>query len=194
MDKFSKEYVQVNIRKDDKTGCWLWTKYYGVFAPLRVIQGPHRMVYNIYRGGWLGSNIYLFQTCEDKRCVNPEHMEERHAPGNPGAERECDAWGIGSDLTFKRGIANPKTKLTTDNVQTIKGCLTCGFPQNMLAEYFKTNRSTIHSIRHNKTWSHVPWPSKKDSVRLATIWCKTQKIGAELERMSAILDKLSKKK
>ena len=189
MPDITKEFVNLNTVKDKKTGCWLWARYYGQFAPGRVTKGPHRMVYNLYREKWLETNILLFHTCEDRRCVNPDHMEERHASGNPGAERECEAWGTNGDLTFKRGLSNPKTKLRPDQVQTIKACLTCGFPQTMLSEYFKTNRSTIHAIRHNKTWVHVPWPTKKDAVRLATVWCKTEKIGAELTRLESLLIK-----
>lgn len=59
-------------------GCWRWTgcvdRYgYGLIADGRKLRNARRVVYEVLVGV-IGPRLSLIATCEDRRCVRPEHM------------------------------------------------------------------------------------------------------------------------
>lgn len=61
---------------DPVTGCWLWTgQLWRGYARHRFGQA-HRVVYRQF-GGFIPEGHDLHHECENKRCVNPEHMEPK---------------------------------------------------------------------------------------------------------------------
>ena len=62
----------------DKQECWIWTGAktmvgFGKFMTDEGYRSPHRLVYIAYIGP-LGKADPVTQTCENKLCVNPEHL------------------------------------------------------------------------------------------------------------------------
>ncbi|WP_082458149.1 HNH endonuclease [Sphingomonas sp. Leaf10] len=57
--------------------------------------------------------------------------------------------------TDRRGEAVFGAKLTEDGVRVIKGMIARGFRNPEIANRFGVSISTVHLIRHDRTWRHV---------------------------------------
>jgi hypothetical protein len=179
LTKFTKKFVEDNIRIDSKTKCWTW-------PPGLLKWKHHRQVYNLFNGVELEINVYLCSTCGNEQCVNPDHREERHGRGS---ERDSDAWVEPNSSQFKNGLRNPKTKLKPQEIPTIKALLNVGVPLHTIAGYFGLrSRSTIHMIKRGVTWTHVPWPTMAKSLELVTLFCRHQEIGLEVQKLMDIVE------
>lgn len=73
------------VRKQDD-GCWIWTggvtgSGYGAYHVSGRQVGAHRFSYQV-RYGEIGDNSHICHICENKTCVNPEHLFEGTAEDN----------------------------------------------------------------------------------------------------------------
>lgn len=73
-------HVRDRIVVDADSGCWNWTGTISSFgyAIVRIDGTPHRvhrLVYRTLRGA-LDDSVSLHHECENKRCVNPDHLVE----------------------------------------------------------------------------------------------------------------------
>lgn len=108
----------------------------------------YRISYIIFKGE-IERNLYVLHTCDNVRCINPEHLFLGTAQDNSD---DMIAKGRSLDQT---GSKNHASKLNEKLVRLIKYRLHLGDKQNKIARITGVSKATINLIALNKTWMHV---------------------------------------
>lgn len=121
-----------------KTNCWEWNKVlnsygYGHFSYNGKTYIAHRFIYELLIGK-LSSNLQLDHLCKNRKCVNPQHLEE-----------------VTSAKNVQRGKS---AKLSTQIVDTIRNVYKKGVTRQVdLAKTFGVGQDEISRIINNRRWA-----------------------------------------
>lgn len=152
-----KEFILSRIEIDTKTNCWNWTKSlikgYARISGTRSKESPltSRYVFK-YLKGIDPKNKQVCHTCDNPKCVNPDHLFLGTLIDN-----FKDMKNKGRSA---RGIKNTKAKLTEYEVKKIlslKGKLN----QHEVGRLFNVCGSTISNIWNKRTWKHITYTKPK---------------------------------
>ena len=146
-------------RFDDKwlehqNGCWIWVASqkgngYGQFAYQGRPAWAHRVSWTLRRGEIPGS-MYVCHTCDEKLCVNPDHMflgthsDNMRDMGDKGRSRF-------HKQTF-RGSEHGMAKL--NEVQAMAIFRASGMYQD-ISDRFGVSPSTVGQIKRKEIWRHI---------------------------------------
>lgn len=135
-------------------GCWEWAAVragvYGQFQlagrpnPLRI--SAHRMAYEL-RHGPIPDGFLVRHTCDNRRCVRPDHLLVGTPADNMRDKVERMRHTFGERVNTVR--------LTEDEVREIRRLSREGWSQHPLARRFGVARVTIQTIVTGKNWKHV---------------------------------------
>jgi len=140
--------------------CWLWmgalsANGYGVARLQNGKQtSAHRVAYFIETGRL---PEVVRHTCDNPRCVNPEHLR-----GGTQADNMQDMILKGrqaKDLNHpsQRGEQNHNARITSAIAAEIREAVALGFTQRELAKTYGVSKSTIWAVVHRKNWNtHAP--------------------------------------
>jgi hypothetical protein len=134
-----RNYFGPEYEIDPITGCWNWRHYVneGGYA-MRAVNGyphlAHRLIY-VEIVGPIPDGHQLHHRCENKRCVNPDHVE----PLTPKAHKHLSRWGT-AKLSYPIA-AQIRSRAGNESVQT-------------LATEFGVSDQTIYDVLHGKRWNH----------------------------------------
>ena len=134
-------------------GCWLWTggvqsRRYGQFKIAGRHYQAHRAALIIYRGSEPLPGIVCRHLCNNRLCVNPEHI----ACGSQH-DNVLDAIAAG---TFTFGERNGAHKLSLCAVENIRRWYGRGLAtQAELARSFCVCQATIRLVVTGRTWHHT---------------------------------------
>lgn len=78
-------------------------------------------------------------SCDNPRCINPEHLR----------------WGTQTENLTDRKERHRYRKLTQGDVQEIKRCLSEGISGRTLAHRFNVSDGMIGHIKHERQWKEV---------------------------------------
>jgi len=138
------------LRKVEKgPGCWLWkgsvnAHGYGNFTLNKKYVAAHRGAYLLLVGE-IPVDIYVLHRCDNRRCVNPDHLFL-------GTQKD----NIQDAISKKRFKWNLKgSPLSRETAYQIKECLLKGIPQLEIAKTFKIARTTVSAINTGQNWKDV---------------------------------------
>ena len=131
--------------KVDKSGdCWVWTAAllktgYGCLRINRKTTRAHRVAYELSVGP-IPNGALLRHTCDNRRCVKPEHL----LPGT-FKDNNQDALDRGRHLCGER---DPKAKLSNKDVKEIRLALARGETGRSLSKRYRVDASWISQIKN----------------------------------------------
>lgn len=73
--------IEGKYEVDGVTGCWVWlraiqTRGYGAVWYLGRVHLAHRVAWHIRHGRWPNEGLVLDHACNNKACINPDHLRE----------------------------------------------------------------------------------------------------------------------
>lgn len=150
-DDILKDRFRVHLSSHlNANGCWDWqgrinTEGYGKITIKNRQISAHRLSMRITTGYF--SPYMILHKCNNRRCVNPNHLYEGTAAQN-AKDRD-------KDKTQVRGEKAHNAKLNTNQVIEIKNFLRDGVSPKRLAILCQVSTRTISQIRQGISWRHI---------------------------------------
>jgi len=145
------EFIKTRIIIDPKTKCWNWQKSlikgYARVSGNKGKKSPlvSRYVYE-YIKGINPKNKLVCHTCDNPKCVNPDHLFLGTHKDNFKDMREKNRSAC--------GIKNVKAKLTEKEVLQIRK-LQNKITIKEMTKIYNVTKTTISRILRRKTWKHI---------------------------------------
>lgn len=144
-----------NVSPEPNTGCWIWTGSIhtrtgygqipsgGATATVGKTLKAHRAAFELFKGK-IEIGLSVCHTCDNRWCVNPDHLFLGTTADNLRDMRRKDR--------HTRGERTPWAKLTDEQVRAI---LCMSGSHNSIARQFGVSASIIARIRKRQIWRHV---------------------------------------
>ncbi len=112
--------------------------------------GAHVKAYKNNKGP-IPSGMYVLHSCDNPRCVNPDHLWLGTQKDNIA---DMIAKGRSTIGTFV-GERNGQAKVTEADVIEIKRLLEQGYLQRTVGDLFGLDQSTVSNINTGKRWRYL---------------------------------------
>lgn len=148
-------YLLSNYSHDPVTNCWNWTGSvlqggYGAFKCVAIKRGTmnaSRASWIVHFGPIASTKIKVCHTCDNRRCVNPEHLFLGTTKDNM-----ADAATKGR---MSKGTDRPQAKLDEDTVLEIKSLRDAGWSYRQLGKRYGVSHSVCWLAATGRAWRHV---------------------------------------
>lgn len=154
----SGEQIERFWSKVDRTGqCWIWTAGvagggYGQFTVRRRKFCAHRLSYELACGP-IPAGYFVCHRCDNRRCVNPDHL---FAGTHTDNMRDCrDKGRLRIVNPFSPGNRTAPTKLTESIVREVRSRTRSGEAVRAIARDLGVHPITIRDAVKGRTWRHV---------------------------------------
>lgn len=144
-----------SYRVDPKTGCWNWLRNfsngYGVFERKRA----HRISYKMHNG-IIPKNLVICHKCDNKRCVNPNHLFV-----GTQSDNIQDCWNkgrrepAGAVTMDRKGSKHPQATITEEIVLEMRRLKGAGIAMRQIAISFEIPYTTAYCAIVGLSWKHI---------------------------------------
>jgi hypothetical protein len=141
------------VNKDCENGCWHFTgslsnNRYGKLGVNGKFISAHRFSYQLSYGE-IPEGMHCCHKCDNPRCVNPDHLFI-------GTRSENMQDMLNKNRGNKvKGSLHHSSKLTEDQVLSIKKRIASGEKQCNIAKEFGIANCQITYIKNGRNWKHV---------------------------------------
>jgi hypothetical protein len=148
----SERFLRDVPQEQTPEGCLNWTgsigtQGYGRFGHEGGEFYAHRTAFEMYSQKEIPQGLLIRHKCDNRRCVNPAHLElgtfEDNMNDKMSRGRQC------------RGERMNSAKLSKENVLEIRRCLEAGVMQKAIAKEFNVDQSLISLIKNRRVWGHL---------------------------------------
>lgn len=143
--------------KTSAGNCWEWTggKFSNGYGQFRLDTQTkvcaHRFSYIVYNGN-IPDDVLVLHKCNNKGCVNPEHLYAGSLSDN--------------QLDIRKSLVNPDRGLTANQASLIKSVLRLTkLTHEQIANVFNVTRPVISYISRGESWTWVQegaWLNESD--------------------------------
>lgn len=154
---FAIALIQENSIPEPMSGCWLWIGestasggYGRIYLGERRHVLAHRVSWEAHNGKPIPNGLWALHKCDQPACVNPDHLY-------PGTHAQNTEDMVRRNRTAKWkglrcGEANPRAKLSWDDVPKIKSMVRRGISRRTVATLFAVSTTTINNLIAGRIW------------------------------------------
>jgi hypothetical protein len=152
---------QASYETDQATGCWVWKKKprndgYGRLKVDGKMVTASRYSASKYLGFDLRSTLQVLHQCDNRMCVNPEHLFIGTAKDNM---QDKVRKGRGNHFCGESGNTNV---LKQDQIPEILRLYANGHSSLKIGKVFGVCQQTVMNIINGKSWKHIPRPERQE--------------------------------
>lgn len=131
------------------SGCWEWQgandgrQGYGKFKVGGRSVRAIRWIFEVYFPGKLRAHHVVMHTCDNPRCVRPDHLKL-------GTHRQNMR-----DKSRKGRVVVRPAFLTEDTVSLIKFAASEGASPRLIARELEIKYTTVRAVTEGRRWKHV---------------------------------------
>ena len=159
---FSRDYFWSKV---DRSGsCWIWKSGhfgtgYGAFSINNKNYGAHVIAFLISGGKLTVEKPHVLHSCNNRGCVNPNHLRAGSAQDNVDDAMRKGNHGLAL-IAYPRkrakGMKHGMAILTDAKVRAIRAeYRPYVLSRTELAKKYGVSRSTINQVLSRKHWKHV---------------------------------------
>ncbi len=180
-EKFEDKYIKTD-------NCWNWkgklnSGGYGIFCK----KVASRWSYILYKGN-IPNNIQVCHTCDNRKCVNPDHLFLGSIQDNQQDKVNKNRQAKGSKIA--------SSIITEEIVYQIRKMRVDGKEYQEIADHFKLEWDHVRKICKNTIWKHVGLGEESKNVkqvRRSAIGSKCGSAKLNEEKVKEIKQLLAKK-
>lgn len=152
----AKEQFESHFKKTED--CWLWEGKLnqGGYGKFGAKSTASRLSYQYYRGE-ISKGLQVCHTCDNRRCVNPDHL----FLGTIGDNMR--------DRTAKnrqaKGSKTNNAILTEEIVLEIRKMRISGLEYQIIADHFGIQWDLARKVCKNNIWKHIPLGKESKEVK-----------------------------
>jgi len=152
-DDILRKKIMDNIEISN-TNCWLWKKSLRSTGYAQIVgygraRAGHRLSYKLFNGDF-DEQLFVCHSCDNRRCVNPDHLFLGTAKDN------YFDMVAKSRQNIAHGEKAGRTKLTKENVYEARKLYESGLHGcTVLAKKYGVTSRTIWCAIKGVTWKHV---------------------------------------
>lgn len=147
-----------------ENGCWNWNGamrvggYGKAFLPGPIELAAHRLSWILHRGE-IPRGLYICHTCDNRKCVNPDHLfpgtHDDNMKDGVGKKRFLHGLARVEANNPKFGSAHPNSRLKEENIHEIISLKKRGLSYTEIGAMYDVSFQTIFDVIKGHTWSHI---------------------------------------
>lgn len=146
---------EARVTRLEKDECWPFEGQidaggYGVVSVKKVRDKAHRVSWMIHNGAEIPEGVFICHRCDNRRCVNPEHLfAGTHAMNMADMRAKGRAFR-------PIGERHPETKLNEQTVRFIREQYgKNGISYSQLGRALNVSWEMIRNVVKRKAWKHI---------------------------------------